>query len=97
MAYDRSTFDSSLAAALGDDPALLTELHQAFHEAAGRQIDLMRRARCDANWEYAAAKLKSVAGSFGVLAIVDLADEALEGAPGDPVILRKLREAFATE
>jgi hypothetical protein len=59
----------------------------------------MGRARCDANWSIAASRLKSVAASFGAVGLVALADEALDGAPGDPVVLRKLAAAiddFAT-
>jgi len=54
----------------------------------------MGRARCDANWQFAAARLKSLAASFGATGLVGLADEALDGAPGDPVVLRKLVAAI---
>ena len=54
----------------------------------------MGRARCDANWELAASRLKSLAGSFGATGLMSLADEALDGAPGDPVVLRKLGAAI---
>ena len=54
----------------------------------------MGRARCDANWEIAASRLKSLAASFGAVGLVALADEALDGAPGDPVVLRKLAAAI---
>jgi hypothetical protein len=54
----------------------------------------MGRSRCDANWIIAASRLKSVAASFNLTGLVLLADEALEGAPGDPVILRKVGTAI---
>jgi hypothetical protein len=60
----------------------------------------MGRSRCDANWELAATRLKSLAASFGATGLMALADEALDGAPGDPVVMRKLRSAieeFATD
>jgi hypothetical protein len=38
-------------------------------------------------------RLKGVAASFGSTELIDLADEAINGAPGDPVILRKLSQA----
>ena len=94
MAYDPGAFNASLAAAVGSDPTLMAELRSAFVESAARQLDLMGRARCDANWRFAAARLKSVAASFGALGLIELADEALDGAPGDPVVLRKLRAAI---
>lgn len=94
MAYDPGALNASLAAAVGHDGALMDELRAAFLESAARQHDLMGRARCDANWIIAASRLKSVAASFNLTGLVLLADEALEGAPGDPVILRKIGHAL---
>ncbi|HEY0148748.1 MAG TPA: Hpt domain-containing protein [Allosphingosinicella sp.] len=94
MAYDSGALNASLAAAVGSDAALMGELRTAFVESAARQADLMSRARCDANWEFAASRLKSLAASFGAVGLMALADEALDGAPGDPVVLRKLRAAI---
>jgi len=93
MAYDPGALNASLAAAVGADPALLAELRVAFIESAARQLDLMRRARCDANWAAAAARLKGLAASFGASGLGGLADEALDGAPGDPVVLRRIAAA----
>lgn len=90
MLYENSALDATLAAAAGDDSALLTELRAAFCESLGRQIDLLGRARCDGNWNIAALRLKGLAASFHSLPLVHLAEEALDSAPGDPVILRKL-------
>lgn len=94
MAYDMGALDASLAAAAGSDPVLMADLRAAFLESAARHIDLMGRARCDANWEFAAARLKSLAASFGAVGLLRLADEALAGAPSDPVVLRKLTAAI---
>lgn len=94
MVYDPGALTASLSAAVGSDPVLVAELHAAFLESASRQADLMSRARCDANWLVAASRLKSIAASFGAVGLLTLADEAIEGAPGDPVVLRKLRLAL---
>ena len=94
MAYDPGALNASLAAAVGTDAALMGELRTAFVEGVARQVDLMSRARCDANWQVSASRLKSLAASFGAVGMMALADEALEGAPGDPVVLRKLRGAL---
>jgi len=94
MAYDPGALNASLAAAVGNDPALMAELRVAFLESAARQADLMARSRCDANWRLAASRLKSLAASFGVLGLILLADEALTGAPSDPVVLRKIAAAI---
>ena len=94
MAYDPGALNASLAAAVGSDPILMAELRSAFVEGIERQADLMGRARCDANWALAASRMKSLAASFGAVGLMALADEALEGAPGDPVVLRKLQFAI---
>ncbi len=94
MVYDPGALNASLAAAVGSDGQLMGELRAAFVESAERQVDLMSRARCDANWELAASRLKSLAASFGALGLIELTDEALAGAPGDPVVLRKLHLAL---
>ena len=94
MAFDPGALNASLAAAVGSDPQLMAELKAAFIESVARQLDLLGRARCDANWGIAAARLKSVAASFGALGLIALADEALDGAPGDPVVLRKIGVAI---
>ncbi|QJB68095.1 Hpt domain-containing protein [Parasphingorhabdus halotolerans] len=94
MSFDYGALDAALAAAVGDDQSLISELRTAFLESAKRQIDLLGRARCDANWEYAAWRLKGLAASFGAINVLQLADEAAHSAPGDPVILRKLERAI---
>ena len=94
MAYDPGALNASLAAAVGNDGDLMAELRLAFIESAERQLDLMGRARCDANWVIAASRLKSLAASFGAGGLGALADEALEGAPSDPVVLRKISTAI---
>lgn len=90
MAQLAGDFDANLAAAAGEDPALLAELRQAFAESFAHQLDLLKRARCDGNWRVAAGRLKTFGAGFHVRELVDLADEALDGAPGDPRIIRKL-------
>jgi len=99
MAYDPGALNASLAAAVGNDSDLMAELKIAFVEGAARQLDLLKRSRCDANWRNSASRLKSIAASFGVVGLIELAGEALDGAPGDPVVLRKIAAAldeFAT-
>lgn len=91
MAYEAGALDATLAAAAGNDPVLYGELREAFIESLARQIDLLGRARCDGNWQMAALRLKGLAASFQVGPLIALAEAALEAAPGDPVILRRLR------
>lgn len=94
MAYDPGALNAALAAAVGNDSGLMAELKIAFVESARRQLDLLGRSRCDANWQIAAARLKSIAASFGVAGLIVLADEALAGAPGDPAVQRKIGAAL---
>lgn len=94
MVYDPGALNASLAAAVGSDGKLMAELRQAFLESAARQADLMGRSRCDANWHLSASKLKGLAASFGAVGMMEIAEEALAGAPGDPVVLRKLKSAI---
>jgi len=92
MAYVAGSLDQTIAAAAGEDPALFAELKRAFAESIARQADLMRRARCDGNWYVAAHRLKGIAGSFHAQTLIALADEAIDGAPGDPVVLRRIQQ-----
>ncbi len=91
MAFETSALDATLAAAAGDDPVLLAELRTAFTDSIARQIDLLRRSRCDGNWQVAAMRLKGLASSFHAQGLIDLAEEALDAAPGDPRVVRELQ------
>lgn len=96
MAYEAGALDATLAAAAGEDAALFVELRAAFVESVERQLDLMRRSRCDGNWQMSALRLKGVAASFHAEPLIRLAEEALEGAPGDPTVLRRI-QTFLTD
>jgi hypothetical protein len=91
MAYEVGALDATLSAAAGEDAALFAELRTAFIESLARQVDLLGRARCDGNWQITAMRIKGLAASFHADALMDLAEEALEAAPGDPIAVRKIR------
>jgi HPt (histidine-containing phosphotransfer) domain-containing protein len=95
MAYDFGALEASVAAAVGDDDALAQDLRAAFFDGVRYHADLLSRSRCDANWEIAAHRLKGLAASFGATALMKTADFALESAPGDPVALRRIKNAIA--
>ena len=95
MAYDPGALNAALAAAIGDDPALKAELRAVFLESAHRQADLLVRSRCDDNWRTAAWRLKGLAASFGATQLMEAADAAATGVPGDPVALRRITGAIA--
>ena len=97
MSYESGTFDATIAAAAGEDPALVAELRAAFCESLDHHLDLLKRARCDGNWTVAAQRLKGLAAGFHAADFMDLAREAAEGAPGDPSVVRRIerfRERF---
>ncbi|MEP7223091.1 MAG: Hpt domain-containing protein [Novosphingobium sp.] len=92
MAYESGDLDTTLAAAAGDDAALFAELREVFLQSLARQIDLLRRSRCDGNWQMAAMRLHGLAVSFHATSLVELAEEALTSAPGEPGIVRRLQQ-----
>ena len=92
MALEQGSLQTTLAAAAGDDPGLRAALRQAFADSPQGHIDLMRRARCDGNWQVAAQRVAGLAASIHAEQLAELAEEALAGAPGDPVALRQLQE-----
>ncbi len=96
MAYEAGALDATLAAAAGEDLNLLAELRSAFVDSLTRQVDLLRRSRCDGNWQVAAMRLRGLAASFHAEPLIALADDALEAAPGEPTVVRRL-QAFLDE
>ena len=94
MAYESGALDATLAAAAGDDPALMRELRIAFVESANRQLDLLRRSRCDGNWNVAAMRLKGLAASFHTEDLLQAAQNALDCAPGEPGVLREIERVL---
>lgn len=91
MAYQIGALDETLAAAAGEDAALFAELRRAFVSSATRQVDLLWRARCDGNWQVAAMRLRGLAASFHAEPLLILAEEALESAPGEPSVVRRIQ------
>jgi HPt (histidine-containing phosphotransfer) domain-containing protein len=95
MAYESGALDATIAAAAGDDPALMGELRAAFLESAARQLDLLRRSRCDGNWQVAAMRLKGLAASFHAAELLAAAENALASAPGEPAAVRDIEMVLA--
>lgn len=95
MAYDPGAIDATLAAAVGDEPALIAELRMAFLESAGRSLSAMEGANSVDEWQAAASRLRGLAASFGAVRLMGLASVAIDGIPGDADQLAKLRRAIA--
>jgi hypothetical protein len=94
MSFDSGPLDRYISAAVGDDPVAARELRLSFAAGARELADLMRRSRCDANWHIAAERLKSLAATFGIIPLIQLAEAAMEGVPGDPAVLRDINAAI---
>ncbi len=94
MAYDPGAINAALAAAVGDEPALIAELRQAFVDGAADAVQAMRAAADDATWQASAARLRGLAASFGAVRLMALATETAEKAR-DPALLAKLERLVA--
>ena len=95
MAYDPGAIDATLAAAVGDEPALIAELRLAFVESAERAVAALACADVETAWRDAAWRLKGLAASFGAVRLMALASEALEGGQPDPALVARLRRMLA--
>lgn len=94
MVYEAGALDATLAAAAGDDSALMRELRVAFVESAAKQLDLLKRSRCDGNWNVAAMRLKGLAASFHAEDLLLAAENALQSAPGEPAAIRGIEQVL---
>lgn len=95
MAIDPGAIDAALAAAVGDDPALIAELRAAFVESAQRGLQAIESAQDGEAWRTATWRLKGLAASFGAVRLVALATEATHRPVGDPAMVKRLRQAIA--
>ena len=69
MAYDPGAIDATLAATVGDEPALIVELRQAFITGAERTLGLMELADGNVDeWRGAALRLHGLVILVGLTA-----------------------------
>jgi len=95
MAYDPGAIDATLAAAVGDDPALVAELRLAFVEGVAAALAALTAASDDQSWRTAAFRLKGLAASFGAVRLMALASETADARVGDAAVLARLDRAAA--
>jgi histidine phosphotransfer protein HptB len=93
MAYDPGAIDATLAAAVGDEPALIAELRESFTKSARAALTAMVTAEDGDAWRGAAWRLKGLAASFGALRLMAMAADAAAAPMGDVETLRKLKRA----
>lgn len=94
MAYDPGAIDATLAAAVGDEPALIAELREAFLDGVKRNLESMKSADSPDGWTAAALRLKGLSASFGAIRLMALAGEAANGLAHDSATLRRLHRAI---
>jgi len=95
MAYDPGAIDATLAAAVGDEPALIAELREAFLDGVERCVDALKEAESTDAWQTAALRLKGLSASFGAVRLMALASEAADSTVLDAALLRRLTRASA--
>ena len=95
MAYDPGAIDATLAAAVGDEPALIAELREAFLDSAKRELAALEAAGDAESWRAAAWRMKGLAASFGAVRLMALAEEGSTVAAQDQAYLRRIRQAVA--
>jgi len=95
MAYDPGAIDATLAAAVGDEPALIAELREAFLDGVDRCVDALKAAESTDAWQIAALRLKGLSASFGAVRLMALASEAADSTVLDAALLRRLTRAAA--
>ena len=93
MAYDPGAIDATLAAAVGDEPALIAELREAFLDSVKRGLTVLECAEGDDEWRAAAFRLRGLAASFGAIRLMAIATEAAESEAHDAGLMRRLRRA----
>ena len=93
MSFEQA-LDISLAAALGDDQALVAELRGAFLDSARKHFRAMADAAGDADWRDAALRLQGLAASFGAESLMQAAARAAESRGPDAQCLDAIERAL---
>ena len=94
MSFEQA-LSTTLAAAVGDDHALVAELRGAFFQSAARHFAALRDAVTDEAWREAALRLKGLAASFGATTLIAQADQAANGRRGDVTLLDEIERGLA--
>lgn len=91
---DPGALRAALAAAVGDDPALVAELRAAFLASADAHAHALARANEPAEWRAAAWRLHGLAAGFGAVALMAAAKHAAAAPAGDADALRGVGRAI---
>lgn len=96
MNYDHGALEASLAAAVGDEPALIAELRNAFHDSAAVHLSALRSAQDMTAWSDAARRLHGLAASFGVERLLAACAAGLKPGAARDASLRTIERALAS-
>ena len=94
MRQDQISIDQALAAATGNDDALLADLRAVFLESAARHALSLAGAASVADWRDAAWRLKGCAASFGAAELMAAADRAAAARVRDPLAVADVAAAL---
>jgi len=91
MVMDPGAIEKALAAAVGDDDALIAELKSAFLESAQLHLASLYEADDRQRWQDACWRLHALAVGFGVMRLAQASEQAASLPPRDRLALRRLR------
>lgn len=94
MSFEQA-LNTTLAAAFGDDQALVAELRGVFLESADKHCRVMASAADDEAWREAALRLKGLAASFGATGLMEQAAIAAAATRRDPALLGDIQRTLA--
>lgn len=91
MAYEQGMLETALAAAVGNDPALVLELRDVFIDSAERHLAAAELATSQPMWTASLLRLKGLAASFGAGDLMAAATAAMDAPMGDVPALTAIR------
>lgn len=93
MAYDPGALEAALAAAVGEDAALIDELRAVFLSTATAHVAALKIVATDGEWAVRIQRLISLAASFGALRVMHAARSAASNR-GDQRGLKRIQQSI---
>lgn len=93
MAYNPGAFEAALAAAVGEDSALIGELRAAFLSTATGHVTALKIVATHDEWASRMQRLVSLAASFGALRVMHAAQSAAPNR-GDHRGLKRIQQSI---
>lgn len=96
MVMDPGAIEKALAAAIGDDDALIAELKSAFIDSAQLHLANLCEAEDRQRWHDACWRMHALAIGFGVVRLAKASEHAATLPPRDRLALRRIRTIINT-